>query len=73
MTKMLTYYFVGTILWVILFGFLAATSSLQREILLNFITLSIGVVVGLIMRDRFSKKPWLLIFVPVLHLLIGFF
>lgn len=73
MTKMLTYYLAGTVQWLILFGFLAATSSLRKEILISFITFSMGVVIGLIMRDRFSTKPWLIAFVPILHLLIGFF
>lgn len=71
--KMIGYYLIGSLLWFIIFGFLAAASGLRIQIINSFVTLTIGVFMGFLIRDKFAEKPWLFIFVPLLQLIIGMF
>jgi len=71
--KMTVWYVVALILWFFMFGFVMAVSSLRTEILVNYTTLNIGLLIGLIFRDHFFKRPWLFIFVPILYICAGLF
>ena len=73
MKKIIAWYFLGFVLWFLAFAFLAATSDLKAMIFFNFITLTIGLFIGLILKNQFINKPWLIILIPILHLVLGFF
>lgn len=72
-SKMIAWYVVGSVLWFFIFGFIMATSLLRAQIIVSFATLTAGLFVGLLMKAQFIKRPWLLVFVPILHLVAGIF
>jgi len=71
--KMLLWYGLGSVIWFVGFGFVVATVDLQLLIVGNFAVFSLGLVVGISAKDYVATKPWLLAFLPPLHLLAGFF
>ena len=71
--RIIIWYIIGSVLWLIVFGFLAATSDLQAVIITNFATLTGGLFIGLIFKEQFLKRPWLILFIPILHLATGMF
>jgi len=73
MIKIIIWYVAGSAIWFLVFGFLAATTKLQIQIIVSYITLTAGLFIGFIMKDAFLKRPWLVVFIPVLHLIAGMF
>jgi hypothetical protein len=71
LARIFIWYGVGSLLWFLIFGFLAATSDLQALIIGSYLTFTIGLFIGLIFKDQFLRRPWLILFVPILHLVVG--
>lgn len=58
---------------VILLGIIPATLDLFLMIIFNFATLTIGLAVGLLLKEQFLKRPWLIVFVPILYFILRMF
>ena len=73
MKRQVFYYLCGT---VIAFVLLSAMPMMQPEtnrVLLNYVILTAGLVLGCSSKKLFVKRPWLLFFVPILPLVLGCF
>lgn len=57
----------------ILLGIIQATFDLYLRIIFNFAALTIGLTIGLLLKERFLKRPWLIVFVPILYFVLGMF
>lgn len=71
--KIIIWYILGSMFWGVMFGFLMATHELQVNIIASFGTLTIGLFIGLLLKEYFLKKPWLIMFLPILHFIVGMF
>ena len=71
--KAFGYYAGGTVLWVLLLSAIPATQTDTNALITNYFTLTFGLVVGSFCKRFFEKRPWVLLFVPVLPLTVGFF
>ena len=58
---------------VILLGMIQATMDLLLTIIFNFATLTVGLAVGLLLKERFLKRPWLIVLVPIFYFILGMF
>ena len=65
--KITTWYIVGSVP----FAFLMSTWDDYIKIIINFITLTVGLFIGILLRNYFMKRPWLILFVPILYLILG--
>jgi hypothetical protein len=71
--KTIIWYLAGSAIWFVVFGFLAATTKLQIQIIVSYVTLTAGLFIGFTMKEIFLKRPWLAVFIPILHIIAGMF
>ena len=75
--KMPVYYFLGSVVWFILINMMPIMTEMRSLVMpmfyLSFFFLTIGLFIGILLKDLFHKKPWLLFFLPVLQVLVFVF
>ena len=72
--KIILWYIVGCVVWLLMFSLLMATDDLLIQIGANFATLTAGVLIGLSFGSQFvRKRPWIAALVPILHMAVLFF
>lgn len=71
--KLFFYYLGGTLIWFLLLALMPATGDLTNALMVNYLMLTAGVVFGLLGKTCIEKRPWLLLFVPGLPLVVGLF
>lgn len=67
--KLVIWYVAGSI-WL---GFIMATGDELVRILFNFAVLTVGLTTGLLLKEQFLKRPWLIVFVPIIYFIVGMF
>jgi hypothetical protein len=73
MSKVVIFYLAGSLIWALLLSFMMATQELTNFLIVNYLTLTLGFMIGIFGKKIFDNRPWLLLFVPSLPLIIGFF
>jgi len=68
--KVILSYCLGSVVWFAACCFIPASGDEMVILYLAFLYLTIGLAIGLFLRDIVYSKPWLLVFVPVLQLLL---
>jgi len=71
--RLFFYYLGGTLIWFLLLALMPATADLTNALMVNYLMLTAGVVCGLLGKTCFERRPWLLLFVPGLPLVLGIF
>lgn len=67
--KIVIWYIIGSVP----LAFLMSTWDDYIKIIINFITLTIGLAIGFLFRNQFLKKPWLIVVIPILYLILSVF
>jgi hypothetical protein len=68
--KMFSYYFIGCVVWFLLIGIMPLLIEDLIVICIQFSLMTIGLFVGIICKDTFYKKPWFLLFLPMLYIVL---
>jgi len=68
--KMLLWYFAGFVIWFLCLCMMPTTVEDSIMICFHYFFMTLGLFIGIICRDLFCKKPWLLIFLPPLHIVL---
>ena len=63
----------GSVIWFVLLGFLAATQDIINALIANYVGLTAGLALGGYGQSLLKQRPWLLLFVPSLPIVLGFF
>jgi len=63
----------GSVIWFVLLGFLAATQDIINALIANYVGLTAGLALGGYGQSLLKRRPWLLLFVPSLPIVLGFF
>lgn len=71
--KIILSFVAGSIIWFVLLGFMPATDDVTIACVDNYLALTMGLVVGGCGHALIRQRPWLLILVPSMPLVIGFF
>jgi len=69
----LIYYAAGTAICLILLSLMPAQVSLTREILNNYVLLTVGFCAGILGKQIIVKYRWIALLIPLLVLVIGIF
>lgn len=67
--KLVIWYIVGSIS----IGFIMTTRDEYIRIIFNFAMLTVGLTIGFLLKGQFLKRPWLIVFVPIIYLILGMF
>ena len=68
--KMLVWYVAAVLLGLIMLGFVMSAEPDASNIIINFMTLMVGLFTGLLIKERAIKKPWLLLFIPIVYFMM---
>lgn len=71
--RLLFYYICGSLIWLLMLSAMLATRELTYQLMVNYVTLTAGIALGFLGKDHLEKRPWLLLFVPSLPLVLGIF
>ena len=71
--KIILSYMGGSVIWFVLLGFLVATQDIINALIANYVGLTAGLALGGYGQSLLRRRPWLLLFVPSLPIVIGYF
>jgi hypothetical protein len=66
--KILTWYFMGFILMLLIVSIIPARVQDIIKIMMGFLAMSMGLLIGIFSHDIVCKKPYLLLFLPLLYI-----
>jgi hypothetical protein len=67
--KLIFWYSIGSFLWFFFTCWMPATFESMLVVYFGFINITGGIIIGILGKESFYNKPWLLLFVPILYLL----
>lgn len=72
--KMILWYFIGSVVWFLLASMIPTHNEAMPIILVvGYVSLTFGFAIGFQCRNLFLKKTWLVMFIPILHILFLIF
>lgn len=71
MKRQVFYYLCGTVIAFVLLSAMPMTQPETNKVLLNYGMLTTGLVLGCSSKKLFIKRPWWLLFVPILPFVLG--
>jgi len=71
--KIISFYVVGSIIWLALLSLLSATQDLVMSLLMVYVYMTISFFFGYYGKAFIEKRPWILILFPIIPIIFGFF
>ena len=71
MKKIYVFYIGGILLWLLAVGFINTTN--HYFIIKEFVCLMLGLSIGFFGKDLIQRRPWMLLLIPLIPLVVGFF
>jgi hypothetical protein len=71
--KIILSFVAGSVIWLVMLGLMMATKDIIMACVANYLALTVGLVLGGYGRSLIQRRPWLLVLVPSMPLVLGFF
>ena len=72
-SRVLIWYLGGSVLWLLVLSLMMATKGTIVVLVSNYVGLTLGFALGVYGNSLVKRQPWLLLFVPIAPLVLGFF
>lgn len=71
--KKVIWYVAGCLFLLLVTCFAPASTNEMNGLYIDFLLLTIGLALGLLLKEELGKRPWLFFLIPFLQVLVLFF